>query len=203
MGHAYRVVARRPILAGERVIGTINLESIRNNAFSESDVRLLSTVASSMGVALEKRAFSMRRSACLARRQRAAELAIVNESAPPWQSSSTSAPSSSSSASASRRCSRPVDVHGPLRPRRQPDHLPIRTARGKPYHTEPFELGTGLTSIVISSGEPLLLRTFRGNPSRVGATLMGSKRSRGWAYHPGRRPGPRRHRPREPGTRCL
>ncbi len=69
-----------PILAGEKVIGTINLESIRKNAFSESDVRLLSTVASNMGVALENaRLFDETKRLLAETDQRAAELALVNE----------------------------------------------------------------------------------------------------------------------------
>jgi GAF domain-containing protein len=42
-----------PIIAGDRVIGVIALESPKPNLYTESDERLLSTVASSMGVALE------------------------------------------------------------------------------------------------------------------------------------------------------
>ncbi len=69
-----------PILAGERVIGTINLESIKKNAFSDSDVRLLSTVASNMGVALENaRLFDETKRLLAETDQRAAELALVNE----------------------------------------------------------------------------------------------------------------------------
>jgi len=69
-----------PILAGERVIGTINLESVKANVFGESDVRLLSTVASSMGVALENaRLFDETKRLLAETDQRAAELALVNE----------------------------------------------------------------------------------------------------------------------------
>ena len=42
-----------PIIAGDRVIGVIALENVRPNVYTESDERLLSTLASSMGVALE------------------------------------------------------------------------------------------------------------------------------------------------------
>ena len=43
-----------PIFAGERLLGIIALENHeRDNAFGEAEVRLLSTVAASMGVALE------------------------------------------------------------------------------------------------------------------------------------------------------
>ena len=43
-----------PILGGDRVLGSIVLENYeREHAFGEAEVRLLSTVAASMGVALE------------------------------------------------------------------------------------------------------------------------------------------------------
>ena len=43
-----------PIMAGNDVIGVVDLQNLdREDAFSESDVRLLTTLANSMGVALE------------------------------------------------------------------------------------------------------------------------------------------------------
>lgn len=63
-----------PLVVGEMVRGHISLQNIdRENAFSESDVRLLQTLANSMSVALENaRLFDEER-------QRAAELAIIND----------------------------------------------------------------------------------------------------------------------------
>jgi PAS domain S-box-containing protein len=63
-----------PILNGDRVIGTIILEDPdRENAFGESDVRLLTTLASSMSVAFENaRLFNETH-------RRADELAAINE----------------------------------------------------------------------------------------------------------------------------
>ena len=46
-------IASVPILGGDRVLGAIAIESFRDNAYGEAEVRLLSTVAASMGVALE------------------------------------------------------------------------------------------------------------------------------------------------------
>ncbi len=43
-----------PVLVDEQVIGVITLENKKENAFSDSDVSLLTTLANSMGVALEK-----------------------------------------------------------------------------------------------------------------------------------------------------
>jgi len=62
------------------VIGGITIESFeREYAFSESDVRLLTTIASSMGVALENaRLFDETQWLLKETEQRAAELAVIN-----------------------------------------------------------------------------------------------------------------------------
>lgn len=62
-----------PLLAGGKVTHYISLQNdIRENAFSESDVRLLTTLANSMSVALQN-AQSFK-----AEQERVAELAIIN-----------------------------------------------------------------------------------------------------------------------------
>ena len=69
-----------PIIAGDRVIGVIALESPKQNVYTESDERLLSTLASSMGVALENaRLFAETKRLLGETEQRNAELAVVNE----------------------------------------------------------------------------------------------------------------------------
>lgn len=68
-----------PILAGGRVLGVVNLEREEPRAFSESDERLLATLASSMGVALENaRLFEETKRLLAETDERAAELAIIN-----------------------------------------------------------------------------------------------------------------------------
>ena len=68
-----------PILGSDRVLGLILLEDYRENAFGESEVRLLSTVAASMGVALENaRLFDETKRLLAETEQRAAELAVIN-----------------------------------------------------------------------------------------------------------------------------
>ncbi|HWH82758.1 MAG TPA: GAF domain-containing protein, partial [Burkholderiaceae bacterium] len=62
-----------PIVAGSRMLGAISLsDHERENAFDQDDVRLVSTIATSMGVAL------LNAKSYEAERQRAAELAIIN-----------------------------------------------------------------------------------------------------------------------------
>jgi GAF domain-containing protein/DNA-binding response OmpR family regulator len=69
-----------PILAGERILGVIDLESLRQHAFTEADERLLGTLAASLGVALENaRLFDETKRLLAETDQRAAELAVVNE----------------------------------------------------------------------------------------------------------------------------
>jgi len=42
-----------PIITGERIVGVVDVQSYRKNAFDEGSVRLLSTLSANMGVALE------------------------------------------------------------------------------------------------------------------------------------------------------
>ncbi|MGZ9133182.1 MAG: GAF domain-containing protein, partial [Nitrospira sp.] len=68
------------IIGSDRVLGSIVIENYeREYAFSPSDVRLLTTVASSMGVALENaRLFDETQRLFQAEQQRTAELQIIN-----------------------------------------------------------------------------------------------------------------------------
>ena len=69
-----------PIIGGDRVLGNITIENYeRENAFGDAEVRLLGTVASSMGVALENaRLFDETQRLLKETEQRAAELAVIN-----------------------------------------------------------------------------------------------------------------------------
>ena len=70
-----------PIFAGDRFLGFIAMEEhARDNAFGDADVRLLSTVAASMGVALENaRLFDETQRLLKETEQRSSELAVINE----------------------------------------------------------------------------------------------------------------------------
>ena len=68
-----------PIVGGEQVIGVITLESPEENAFPESSVRLLTTLASNLGVALQNaRLFEETRRLLEETQQRSAELSVIS-----------------------------------------------------------------------------------------------------------------------------
>ncbi len=71
---------KMPIIGSDRVLGVISLEDFdREDAFGEAEVRLLETVAASLGVALENaRLFDETQRLFKEAEQRAAELAIIN-----------------------------------------------------------------------------------------------------------------------------
>ena len=80
IGEAPKSVVFAPLVAGDAVRGAISIQNVdREHAFSESDVRLLSTLASSLSVALENaRLFDETRRLLAETDRPAAELAITN-----------------------------------------------------------------------------------------------------------------------------
>jgi len=68
-----------PILAGDRVVGVIGLESLEPYAFADDDERLLSTLAASTSVALDNaRLFDETKRLLVEADERAAELSVVS-----------------------------------------------------------------------------------------------------------------------------
>jgi signal transduction histidine kinase/CheY-like chemotaxis protein/putative methionine-R-sulfoxide reductase with GAF domain len=80
VGEVTRSVVFAPLMAGDQVTGSITLQNIdRTDAFSDADVRLLTTLASSLSVALENaRLFDETQRLLTETNERAAELAIIN-----------------------------------------------------------------------------------------------------------------------------
>src|SRR4029079_13855590 len=69
-----------PIPAGERIFRVIALENMEKGAFDAADVRLLSTLATSLGVALENaRLFDETKRLLTETNERGDELALINE----------------------------------------------------------------------------------------------------------------------------
>ena len=74
--HSYLGV---PVMVGDRVLGVVDVQSVRPNAFDTDNLRLLQTLASNMGVALENaRLFDETQRLLRETEQRAQELAIIN-----------------------------------------------------------------------------------------------------------------------------
>ncbi len=166
-----RVNAR--IVGGSRVIGSITVENHeREHAFSDSDVRLIETVAASMGVALENaRLFDETQRLLKQTEQRAAELHTVN--------------------TVSQRLSGKLDLDSLIELVGEQVRMVFRAdmayvalldrASGMvdfPYrHGEEntsIVYGEGLTSKIIETGRALILNSDVDRRTReVGATVMG------------------------------
>ena len=145
-----------PIMAGDRLIGAITVENHeRDHAYGEADERLLTTLAASMGVAIQNtRLFE-------AERQRAAELETINDL---------------SQVLATRRDLQSfIDLVGDklraifnvalvfiaLYDRNSGRiYFPFYVEEGQREYPDPIPLGDGLTSIVIQTRKPLRLPTF-------------------------------------------
>jgi PAS domain S-box-containing protein len=68
-----------PILVGDEVTGAVGVQSYKKHAFDESDVRLLNTIATNTGVALENaRLFDETARLLAETEQRNSELAVIN-----------------------------------------------------------------------------------------------------------------------------
>jgi PAS domain S-box-containing protein len=69
-----------PIISGDRILGVIQLENYeREHAYGESEIRLLTTIAASLGAALENaRLFNETQRLLKETEQRNAELAVIN-----------------------------------------------------------------------------------------------------------------------------
>ncbi len=152
-----------PMMIGDEVKGVISLQNLeRENAFSESDVRLLTTIANSISVAIENaRLFNETQRLLKETEQRAAELAILN--------------------SVSESMSRTLDVNAITRNVGSKIHevfnaeivdillynaatnivnLVFSFSDNVFYENEPpWQLGEGLTSKIIITKQPLLLNT--------------------------------------------
>jgi PAS domain S-box-containing protein len=161
-----------PIRSGDRVIGVFSVEDPRPNLFTEADVRLLSTLAASLGVALEKaRLFDETQRLLKETDQRAAELATVN--------------TVSSALISELDLEALIDLVGEqIRSIFKADIVYVALLDREnqtinfPYQYgdkhEPLPLGQGLTSKVIQSGKPLLInREIEQRRKELGTKLVG------------------------------
>jgi len=153
-----------PIIVGEKVIGVVSTHTYTKNAYNQDSVRLLSTLASNMGVAIENaRLFDETQSLLKQTEQRAAELGILN--------------------SVSKAMGQSLDVKDVTHvvgeqirgifkanivdillydSHTQMIHLEYSFCDNQYFENEPpWKIGEGLTSKIISTRQPLLLSTAK------------------------------------------
>ena len=152
-GEPAKSIVLAPMMVGDEVHGVISLQnSTATHAFTESDVRLLTTLAASLSVSLENARLIEET------RQRVAELDTINRGRPGHLVAARSV-----GAARARRRADPRDVRGRHRfvalldEPTEIDHVPVPQRTGRRDPQEPMPLGSGLSSRIISSREPLLL----------------------------------------------
>jgi GAF domain-containing protein/CheY-like chemotaxis protein len=142
-----------PMVIGSEVTGIVLIENLeREDAFSEADVRLLTTLASSLGVALENARLVDET------RQRASELAIVNDVGQATASQLDLDRLIQLTGEQLQTTFRADIVYiALLNPETGLIEFPYRVERGRPSPRPPMPLGQGLTSQILETRRPLLL----------------------------------------------
>jgi signal transduction histidine kinase/CheY-like chemotaxis protein/putative methionine-R-sulfoxide reductase with GAF domain len=162
-----------PMMVGNEVTGIISLQNLdMENAFSDSDVRLLSTIAASMGVALENaRLFEETQRLLKETEQNASELAAISKVSQALVAEAQLDSMIQLIGSQMQEIFDAdivyvalLDLHTNL------IHFPFQI--GESFDT--IKLGEGLTSKIIETGEPLLInREVTKTHERIGATPVG------------------------------
>ena len=145
-----------PLVVGDQVRGLISLQDFRKeHAFSESDVRLLETLANSMSVALENaRLFNETQRLLKETEQRAAELATVNTLSQAL-ASATQLDALIELTGEQMRQTFSADIVYVALLDSQTNMINFPYAFGEQMPSLP--LGKGLTSKIIQTGQPLLI----------------------------------------------
>jgi len=149
-----------PMIVGKEVTGIVSLQNLDiENAFSDNDVRLLSTIVASMSVALENaRLFEETQRLLKETEQRNAELAIITSV---QQGLASKLEIGSIYDLVGDKIRDVFDVQGIAISNydRQSNFInfPYYLFRGKRIQEPGFALGAGLTSHVINTGQPLVI----------------------------------------------
>lgn len=149
-----------PLIVGNKVTSYVSLQNVdKENAFSESDVRLLETLANSMSVALENaRLFDETTRLLKETEQRTAELAIINSVQEGLASKLDIQAIYDLVGDKIRDVfdSQGITISFLDRATNFITH-PYYLFKGNRIDEEGFELGKGLTSLIIQTGQPLLI----------------------------------------------
>ncbi|MEW6084907.1 MAG: GAF domain-containing protein [Chloroflexota bacterium] len=169
-----------PIIVGDEARGLVELFDMdREYAFSESDARLLQTLANSMSVALENaRLFDETQRLLKETEQRAAELAIINSVQQGLASKLDMQAIYDLVGNKIRDIFQVEVVYIAIRNPLDPSQIdfPYYVDRGTLLKASPLILGEGLTSKVITDRQPLLVGTFD-EQINLGAVLEAEERS--------------------------
>jgi GAF domain-containing protein/DNA-binding response OmpR family regulator len=163
-----------PILAGDRVIGVIGLESAQEHLYTDADERLLGTFASSLGVALENaRLFAETR-------QRNAELALVNEVGQALARQLEFESIVELVGERVRGIFETASISFVLYDKASGMlSAPYSIDAGQRFDQAPWPFGAGLTSTVIRTRQPLVLGTKEATEAH-GAIFMGGVVNESW-----------------------
>lgn len=156
IGEPPKAVIFVPMIVGDVVKGSVSLQHIdRENAFSESDVRLLTTLTNSMSVALENaRLFDETNHLLAQAKQRASELATVNNISKALASKLNPSDLIQLVGDQLRDLFKANIVYlALLNKKTNIIHFPYQFGDSM----KPMRLGEGLTSNIIQKGEPLLI----------------------------------------------
>src|SRR5260221_1014726 len=172
-GNAPQSVLFVPMLISSEAIGVISLQNLdRENAFRDSDVRLLQTLANSMSVALENaRLFDETQRLLKETEQRNAELAVISKVSQALVAE-TELDSTIQLIGSQMRDIFNADIAylALLDPQAATISFPYQS--GEDF--EPLRLGEGLTSKIIQTGEPLLINEdIDKRRKQIGATMVG------------------------------
>jgi len=156
-----------PIRSGDRITGVFSVQDQRANLFTESDVRLLSTLAASLEVALENaRLFSETQ-------QRAAELATINTVSRELASELGLEPLIHLVGEQMRTVFK-VDIAYVALLDESSGMIDFPYTYGEEY--TPLNYGEGLTSKIIQTGEPLLInREMDRQTQQLGTEIIGQE----------------------------
>ena len=164
-----------PLIVGNLVKGVVSLQNIdHENAFSESDVHLLTTLASSMSVALENaRLFNETQRLLKETEQRAGELATVNTLSQALASASELEALITLTGEQMRKTFEADIVYvALLDPLTRMIHFPYDY--GEHFASLPF--GEGLVSKILQTGQPLLInKDIRARRKALGVKLTGKE----------------------------
>ena len=168
-----------PLMLGDEAKGVISLQNVdRENAFGESDLRLLTTLANSMSVALENaRLFDETQRLLKETEQRAAELSIINSVG---QALASQLDMQAVFDLVGEKIGEIFDAQGVLIETydREHDllHFPYLMEKGERIFVEPSPLGAGFAPHIITTREPLIIhRNLSQRAAELGSILLGGE----------------------------